>query len=81
MLEGGGHLDEGAVCLEGVEVVVENRFADDIQGELGEAGLHVDRLPALCVCLPGAMGVSPYLSSQSFWQFFLFMVQLGLDNV
>ena len=37
----GGHLYEGAVCVEGVEVIVENSLPNDIQCELTEASLHV----------------------------------------
>ncbi len=35
------YLNERAVCVEGVEVIVEDSFADDVKSELTEAGLHV----------------------------------------
>ena len=47
----GGCLDEGAVVVEGVKVVVEDGLADDVQSELGELGLHVHRLARACSLL------------------------------
>lgn len=42
------YLNERAVCVKGIEVVVEDSLADDIQCELTEAGLHIYGLPRLC---------------------------------
>lgn len=47
------YLNERAVCVEGIEVIVEDSFANDVKGELTKAGLHVYRLFGLGCCLWG----------------------------
>ena len=42
------YLYERAVCVEGVEVVVEDGLPNDIQRQLTETSLHVYGLPRLC---------------------------------
>ena len=51
MVAQGVYLNERAVCVEGVEVIVEDSLADDVKSELTEAGLHVYRLFGLGCCL------------------------------
>ena len=38
-------LDKGAVRRQRIEIEVEDGLADDVQRELGEAGLHVHSFP------------------------------------
>lgn len=49
------YLNEGTVCVEGVEVVVEDSFANDVKSELTEAGLHVYWLFGVSCCLWGKL--------------------------
>ena len=46
-ISAGRHLNERAGGVEGVKVVVEERLANDVQGELGEAGLQIQSLSCL----------------------------------
>ena len=47
------YLNKRAVCVEGIEVIIEDSFANDVQSELTEAGLHVYWLFGLGCCLWG----------------------------
>ena len=44
-------LDEGAVAVEGIKVIVEDSLADDVQRQLAEQCLHVCGLARVCSSL------------------------------
>ena len=57
------HLNQRTGGVEGIKVVIEEGLADDVQGELGEAGLQVQRLPCLRRHLPPtAPSPTPFLA-------------------